>query len=107
MIAFICLFVPSVISIWIYEALSKHKLNLKEWIYRYSLNVLCINLLVFLVKKFILATSAQGLSNMSPEAAIRYMVIAVPLAIIFSVFQIFVSKNVRVRVCEEENEQEQ
>ncbi len=108
MVLFICLLFPAVLSVWIYEAVSKKQLSKKQWLYRYCLNVLLINGFVFLVKKFILGTSAELLapvaSEMPPEYAIRYLAVAVPATIALGVLEMFLSKHTKMTVEEDEDD---
>lgn len=100
MIAFIALFLPAVLSVWIFEALRKESLGWKNWLYRFSLNTLLINWIIFAVKKVILGTAASVISgfatDMSPDIAFNYLVMAVPLAIVLGVVSALLKKHVRI-----------
>ncbi len=85
MVQFMVLFLPAVISVLIFEAVSGKRLGLKNWVYSYSAFTLLVNLIVFLFKKFILSTSNELLAvggDMTPEVAIRYLVMALVAALL-------------------------
>jgi len=105
MIQFICLFMPAVLTLWLYEHLTKTNLKGKGWAYRYVLNVLLINGLCFGVKHYILHTGvyplAQPPADMLPSAAINYLIMSIPLAVVLSLVQVFLHKHIQLTV--EEN----
>ena len=109
MIQFICLFFPGVLSVWLYEYLSKNDLSRKKWFCRYTLNVLLINVFCFAVKHYFLKTAMLSLADpsgdMLPSAALNYCIIAVPMAIVFAVVQAFLGKHAALTVEGAENEE--
>lgn len=110
MITFICLFFPAVVSVWIYELLLKVELSKKKIIYRFCFNTIIINAVCFAVKTFILSTGSQPLYNfytdMIPNVAVRYLIMAVPLCVVLSIAEVFLTKNVKVTVSDENKDQE-
>ena len=106
MIAFMILFFPAVLATAIYEGLKKTSLGRKQWLYRYCANVLFINLFCFLVKLAVLGTADAPLYTTSlditPHAALNYLVMAIPAAVIFSFLQVLVNKKVKTEVEEKE-----
>ena len=102
MILFICLFFPAVLAVWIYEALTKRKLGIKGWVYRFCFNATVINLFVFLVKKFVSHTSNELIAlpgaEVVPEIAIRYLVMALPAAIVSGIVCAFASRYAKVEM---------
>lgn len=107
MIAFICLFFPAVISVWIFELLTKNQLSIKKCIYRFCLNSILINFLCFFIKKVFFNTATYPLyyaPDMLPATAINYLIIAVPLAILIVLSEVLFSKHIKISV--EENNDE-
>ncbi len=92
MVAFICLFIPAVLAMWLYETLSKQKLQRREWFYRYSGYLLFINLGAFLVKRIVLQNDAfplyELMTDMPPSTAINYLVMVLPIAIALVVAEV-------------------
>ena len=98
------------LAVWIYEALTKRKLGLKGWVYRFCFNATVINLFVFLVKKFISHTSNELIAlpgaEVVPEIAIRYLVMALPAAIVSGIVCTFVSRYTKVEMEQKHNEED-
>lgn len=108
MLAFICFFFPAVISVCIFDNLSKNALKVKNLIYRFCTNIVLINLLCLLIKKFILFTIGAPLcqsGDMMPSVALNYMILSLPIAIVLPLVEIFLSKKVKFTVKEDENEE--
>lgn len=110
MIAFICLFFPSVLCVWIYEMLIKKSLSRRQLIYRFCFNTLIINGICFAVKAFLLSTGAEPIftlySDMTPNVAVRYLIMALPISIVLGLIEIFLTKNVKVTVSDEKEDKE-
>ncbi|MBO4216636.1 MAG: hypothetical protein J5940_01680 [Clostridia bacterium] len=102
MIAFICLFFPAVVSVWIFEALTKRNPGLKKTIFLFCTNALIINFLCFLMKKFIFGTADVPLYaaqyDMYPTVAVNYIICAAGIAVIISVIEALLAKKVRVSI---------
>ena len=102
MIAFICLFFPAVISVWIYERLMKCRLAARQWCYHYVLSNLAVNFVCFLVKKVFLHTAGLPLYSLStdatPDTALKYLIMAVPAAAVFAVLASLLKKHVKLTV---------
>lgn len=109
MIAFMVLFFPSVLATAIYEGLEKTSLGRKQWLYRYCTNTLFINLFCFLVKQVVLGTADAPLYvsgiDMSPHAALNYLIMAIPTAVVFSFLQVLLNKHVKTEVTEIEEKE--
>ena len=98
MVAFIVLFFPAVLSLWIWEAAGKRTASRKKWVYLYVLNTIIINFGCFAIKKWLLHTGEYSLENMSPSAAVNYLIMAVSLAIVLALVEIFPYKQVRLSI---------
>lgn len=102
MVTFIVLFLPAVLSVWIWEVICGKALCKKNWIYLLSLNVILINFGCFAVKKWLLLTAGNSLSSpaadMTPSAAVNYLIMAVPAAVVLAFIEKFFFKKVRLRV---------
>lgn len=102
MIAFICLFLPAVLSVWVFEVLRKKSLNKKHWLYMYCAGVVLINLVCFLAKKLILRTAAAPMYtlyvDMTPAVAANYLIMAIPVALALAVAACFCAKFIRVGI---------
>lgn len=110
MIAFICLFFPAVISVWIYELLIKKNLTKRQLVFRFCFNTVIINGVCFAAKAFLLSTGGQPLytlyTDTTPGVAVRYLIMALPVCIVLSLVQIFLTKNVKVTVNDENEDKE-
>ena len=109
MIAFICLFFPAVLSVCMYERLTKRELGFKRIVYRFCINALIINFICFLSKKLFFGTAEAPLytfeTDMRPTVAINYIITAVAVAVALTLFEVLLSKKVRIYV-EEDKEKE-
>ena len=108
MLKFICLFLPALLAMWLYEHLSKNRLQPKSWAYRYALDVLLINGICFAVKHYILHTATAPLTDlggdMLPSAALNYLIMSIPLAVIIGVIQVFCAKHTTLTAEDAPNE---
>lgn len=98
MVTFIALFFPAVLSVWIWDAIIKSPVSNRKCLYLYSLNVMLINLVCFAIKRWIRHTGANPLGDMTPSAAINYIVVALFLSIALALVEVFVYKRVRIQV---------
>ncbi len=101
MIAFICYFFPSVIALWLFESLTKSSLSLKHCIFRFCRNALVINGLCFAAKKFIFKNATSPIyydNDMTPSVAFNYIIMAVVAAVVITVLEVLISKNVKIAV---------
>ena len=102
MIAFICLFFPAVLSVWIYEKLTKTDLKAKQWLYFYTAGNLFINLLCFVAKKILLGTAANPLytleTDITPSAACNYLIMAIPAGVFLAVFAALLRRHIAITV---------
>lgn len=109
MIAFICLFFPAVVSVWIYDLLIK-KQSKRQLIFRFCLNALIINGICFAVKSFLLSTGGELLysfyGDMTPNVAVRYLIMAFPVCLLLGLVEVFLTKNVKVTVTDEKENEE-
>lgn len=110
MLSFICYFFPAVISLRLFEALSKSSLSLKKCIYRFCCNTLLINFLCLAVKKTVFHTANNPMlldsSDMLPIVALNYMIIAVPFAAVIALAEVLLSKRIKITVEEKADEAE-
>lgn len=106
MLKFICLFFPAVISVFIFDKLQKKPLQLRKIIYLYATNTVIINLLCILIKKLFLGTADNPISaagmDMIPGVAFNYLIMAVPFAVLISVIETILARNINIKV--EENQ---
>ena len=102
MITFIVLFLPAVLSVWLWEVFSKNHLCKRNWVYLLSLNVLLINFGCFAVKKWILYTAsnvmASLMADMTPSVAVNYLIMAIPAAVALALVEKIVYSKIRIRV---------
>ena len=109
MIAIICYFFPAILSIGLFEKLSKKALSFKGWIYRFCFNSIAINFLCFAVKRFLLHTDGLAMltnGDMIPSVAFNYILMAVPIGIVSAVLQALISDKVKLSVEDNKNEKE-
>ena len=107
MIALICLFFPAVLGVGMFERWQKTNLTRKQWLYRFCANALFINCICFCVKRFLLNTAAEPLytlyADVTPSAALNYMIIAVPTAALFAFLQVAFAKTAKITVEDDTN----
>lgn len=108
MIAFICLFFPAVITVWLYESAAGADLGLKKWLYRYCLSNLLVNLLCFGVKYLILNNAFEPFytlaADVSPAAAVHYLIMAIPAAVVLAFMQVLLAKHRKISVEDAKND---
>lgn len=108
LIEIICLFFPALLCVCIYEKLSKVTLDIRHWLYAFALDTLCINLFCFAVNSYILGSGGQPLRpdgiNMTPQAALDYLILAVPVAVVLAAGFSLLAKHVKLEVEEDGNE---
>lgn len=106
MVAFICLIFPPILAVWFYEILTKQSLNPKKWVYRFALNAVAINFVIFMVKKFILKTGMAPMysatQDMTPDAAFNFLIMALPIAAVLVAIQVLFSKKAKLTIEEED-----
>ncbi len=97
MLTFICLFLPSLISLGIYEKLNKKSTSIKKSAYLYSLFNLINNFICLFVKTYILETGfttlTNGSSDMSVNAALNYLIMSIPLSVVIAFAASLIRKN--------------
>ena len=98
MVTFLVLFFPAALSLWIWEKATKCTLPKRKWVYLYALNTLLINFLCFVLKKWVLHTGEYTIEGMTPNSAINYMLVAVVLAAVVALVEVFCYKRVRLQV---------
>lgn len=107
MLAFIALFFPAVVSVWLFESLAKTEFSVKQTIMRFCTNALLINFLCVIVKKFILGAGAEPLYTeigMVPNVAAVYITMALIFGICIAVIEVVFSKKIILTVEEEPDE---
>ena len=111
MFAFICYFFPSVISLRIFESLTKTCLTLKQCIFRFCTNAFFVNFTCVAIKKFVLHTANEPLTSTSldmlPSVAFNYMIMAFGISVILVVAEVLLSKNIKITVEEPNDETNQ
>lgn len=109
MIQFICLFFPAVVATSLFEKLNNQKATIKSSFYSYCLFNLLINGACFLIKTFILNTGfsplTDNLADMTPNIAFNYLLIALPLSVVFAFICSLLSKNVSITKKENKDEE--
>ncbi len=97
MLVFTALFFPAIITVCIYEHLMKTRLSVKSTVYLYVAGNIAVNCICAVVKKYLFKTADMSLGwDMTPSAALNYMIIAVPSAILIAFFAVLLKKNVKV-----------
>lgn len=108
MVKFICLFLPAVVCVGLYEHLSKRELCRRHLAYMYGLDVILINFIIFGVKQYLLQTADQSLTapsgDMLPSVAFNYLLMGMVSAIGIAIAQVFLSKHAKVTIEESSNE---
>lgn len=107
MLAFISLFFPAAVCVWLFEALAKTEFSLKETVMRFCADALIINFLCLLFKKFIFGTGAAPLcenGDMTPNVAVVYITMSLVFGAIITVVQVIFSKKITVTLEEDSDE---
>jgi len=107
MIALICLFLPAVFALWLFEHIHKTELTRKQCFYRYCTNVLFINLLTFAFRRLVLSKGYEPfgtlLEDFSSVDGMHYLIVAVPAATILAFLQILFTKYASITVEDQKN----
>lgn len=102
MVPFILLFLPEVLTVWIYEALAKKALTRKSWAMFYATCVLLVNTACFFIFYKILNWGGIAIENPQEGVtfyiAASYLMIALPIAVVLGVVAAFLKKYIRVEI---------
>ena len=101
MLTFIALFFPSVFAVFIFERISKKRLDAHNFFCLFAVNTLAINLVCITVKRFLLGTAFLPLTSgwdMTPGTMLNYLIIALPSAVCIAFLEVVFSHNVSVTV---------
>lgn len=108
MVTFICLFFPPVLTVWAYEGLMRRELSRGRWFRLYVLDAVLMNLMCFFTKSVILKTGGHPLTaesgDMTPSAAMNYLIMAFVFGAVLVLAQAFCTKNVRFSVEDREDD---
>lgn len=96
MITFICLFFPPVLSVYLYEKIQNTRLDRHGFFGLYCFDVVTVNLICFAIKRFLLGTASESMADMSPAAALNYLVMALFGAVVMAFVCVFAGKNVKL-----------
>jgi len=91
----ICLLLPAVFSIYVYELISGKKLNIKEFIVYYSIFNVIINLTIWIIAYYLFKNIHL---IFSVSFCIKYVSLAIILSFIYSIIVIAFEKNVRIKL---------
>lgn len=109
MIGFICLFFPAILSVAMVDAITKRDFCIKQFIYRFCVNTLIINLFCFLIKIFVLGAGAEYIfdlhGNTPPNVAAPYIAMALGAAIVLGLIESLLYKRVGVDLEEDKDEE--
>lgn len=100
MFVFVCLFLPAVLSVCIYEKLLKRDLAPKACIQLYAVAAVFVNLLSWVVLRIKFAVYYFDVYD--SDVLIKFLAVAVIAAAAFGVVAALLNKNVKVQV-EDEN----
>lgn len=107
MITFIILFLPAMLSMWIYEHVTKSDLSVKRWVNLYGVHVLLINFFCLMMMRLVTDQAGEYLYNreidIPPYVATSYMLMAIPAAIVLGVVAVLLHKTVKVELEAEED----
>ena len=100
------LFFPAVMATGLFEAVKKTRLSRRQWLCRFCINSLLVNLFCFLVKIYVLGTAASPLYTLgvdvTPHVAANYLIMALPTAVILGFVEVLLSKTVKAEVEDEQ-----
>lgn len=100
LIAFICLFVPAVISVYVFSWLKKEKVDLNFFVYNYSLFLISINFVIIGVLTFLFKNLDSRLlvTSFTNLFALKYLIISILLSVILPFLFEVISKNFSVDI---------
>lgn len=91
MIALICLFFPAVTALWVNEKITKRTHDTFNRLAYWVTHVILINASCFFLKMVCLKTGHvylyQVWTDMVPNVALKYLAMAVPIALLFAVVE--------------------
>lgn len=107
MVALICLFFPAVVSVWIYEALTKEALTGRKWGNLFAFHCLAILFACILVMRFFLGNAHEYVLNgdMHLQHACNYLVLAIPVTVVLPVIEVLLKKNVKITIEEQADDE--
>ena len=101
MLELLCLFFPAIPGTALTERLLQKRLTGKETLYLYSVECLCINFFVFLIKRFLFHSAIVPLNpqeGMTISAAMNYLIVALPAVPVFAFLTALVLKKADIRL---------
>lgn len=97
---YICLLCPAVVAFLLYEKLLKKRLDIRDTILLYAIFLLLINTVAAVAMRFIfkVSDSISYTLSVSPTLAIKYIVIAFVMAIVWAIILASLTKNFEVEL---------
>lgn len=104
--SYLCILLPSVIGLMLYEKLEKKKNNLKNLFYIYLIMVLMVNFLstFICVAIFDLNIGIEYALTSFPFFSIKYICLSTVISIVISIIIKCIEKNVSIELGVEKNE---
>ncbi len=104
MIEFICLFLPALVCVSIFEKLKKNRLSVRDFIFLYAFDNIIINGIIFAAKKFVFRTGDMVFgsfqSDTTPTAGFSFLLLGMFFSIILAFVEVIISQNFEVKVKE-------
>jgi len=107
MVSFMIMFFPPVLSVWIHEALSKTEPKPKTWVMLYITSTLVVNLCCMMIMSSVLGGGEIALDSLANGlfigVAVIYLLLALPVSVLFGVVITYIKKNLRIEIEEPED----
>lgn len=108
--SYLCILIPSIISVFIYEHVTKKRLNTRDSIFVFLLFVLFNNVIASVVCRllFNIVESLEIHLSSFPMFAVKYIIISLIISVILPVLYIFLEKNIifKIEVKKKKNEED-
>lgn len=98
MLDYICLLLPAVLAVWVFEKLMKQELKVKPWLVFYGVQVLLVNFAVLMIMRLLLGQPSDHIGNFYVYTATSYLIMAIPIAIVSGAVFAMLTKKVSIEV---------
>ena len=98
---FISLFLPAILAIYTYEKLMKVEIGIKEWIAKYFILVLFINIINYAITIYIFKKPMFTFTNLF---TLKYLILGIVVGIVLSFIVRFIEENIAISIRVDKNE---
>ena len=97
----LAIFLPAIFGVYMNEELKKQDMKLKEWLVKYGLFILLINILNFIIVIYFFGKPNFTFTNVF---TLKYLLLGTVFAVILAFIVSFVEKNIEINIRIDKNE---